>query len=494
MSHELRTPLNGTLGIARLSLAKGDVGEELKRSLETIERSGATLRKLIDDLLDMSRIEAGQLTSNREVFSIAGLLNDVTSLVRPLAAEHGTGIEVVIDDSVPSHVEGDLAHLRQVLLNLLGNAVKFTRKGSISVAVFAGDENMEGLNLRFAISDTGLGIPADEIDRIFEPLTRASNTIEGRYGGTGLGLAIANRLVKAMGGNISVHSKLHEGSTFTFNVVVRRAPAVGDAVGESDPKSSTARLRLLLVEDDPVNQQVAAGFLELEGHEVTVAQTGEEAITIARQQKFDAILMDMRLPDMTGLAATKAIRADQSIPVVALTANIMPEDTKRYLGAGIVAVVAKPIDPGKLNSALGRIAQRRRTGVPHVPVHIPAAFDAEEFGVLFSSFPLSRTAGLLQELECSIAESVEVIEAALARGCHDAVARRAHRLAGTAAGFALKNLQAASADLEAAASNGDDAARISQVASHALSEARRALAAVAVLSDSIRKASSKAAD
>lgn len=185
MSHELRTPLNGILGMARLALAKGDVRGELKHSLQTIERSGATLRKLIDDLLDISRIEAGQLAATREVFSVAELLDDVVGIVRPLAIERATSIEVGIDDNVPGLVEAEAAHLRQVLLNLLGNAVKFTNEGSISVAVFARDAKLHGRNLRFVISDTGIGIPSDDVDKIFEPLTQASNTVAGPYGGDG---------------------------------------------------------------------------------------------------------------------------------------------------------------------------------------------------------------------------------------------------------------------------------------------------------------------
>ena len=489
-SRNLRPPLNGILGMTRLALARVGVEGELKQSLQTIEKSGTTLRKLID-LLDIGRIEAGQLSATREVFSVE-LLNEVVSLVRPLAAEHSTSIEVGIDDHVPDLVEAELAHLRQVLLNLLGNAVKFTTEGSISIAVSSQDEEMDGLELRFAVSDTGIGIPANQVNKIFEPLTQASNTIAGPYGGSGLGLAIAKRLVETMGGFISVRSELHRGSTFTFNVVVKPVTAIGEAIRSPDPQGAIAPLRLLLVEDDAINQQVATGLLELEGHQVTLARTGAEAIAITTQRTFDAILMDMRLPDMTGLAAIEAIRACQAAPIIAVTANVMPEDVQRYIAGGTAAVVAKPIDPEKLHSALGRLAHRPRTGMPKEPLHFPAAFDAEQIGVLLASFPPYRTIALLQELDCSIAESVQVIEDALVGGCADSIVKRAHRLAGTAAAFALKNLHSASASLEAAASNRHDDVLISRAASHALSEARQAMTAIAALSDAIRTNSLKA--
>jgi signal transduction histidine kinase/CheY-like chemotaxis protein/HPt (histidine-containing phosphotransfer) domain-containing protein len=493
MSHELRTPLNGILGMTRLALEKDGARGELRPMLETIERSGATLRKLIDDVLDINRIEAGRLFAAREVFVLADLLHEVIAIVQPLAAERDTRIEVQIDGNVLTRVEAELAHLRQVLLNLLGNAVKFTRQGRICVSVAA--EGMEAgrVRLSFSVSDTGIGIPADQLDRVFEPLTQASNTMAGRYGGTGLGLAIVKRLVGAMGGNIGVESTLGKGSTFTFDIVVKDAAADhGQAQVPVSPTTPTEPLRLLLVEDDTVNQQVATGFLELAGHHVVVAQTGAEAIFMAGERSFDAILMDIRLPDITGLTAMEAIRAGEAAatrptPVIALTANVMPGEVQRYLDAGMAAVVAKPIDAEKLHAALGQVLRGHRTHVTSEPLAVPRAFDAGQFSVLASSFAAPKIVALLGELDRSIVGSIAAIENEMTGGRYEAVARRAHRLAGAAANFALRDLHASAASLEAAASTGNDHTAIARAAAKVISQATRARMDISALCDTLQR-------
>jgi signal transduction histidine kinase/DNA-binding NarL/FixJ family response regulator len=491
MSHELRTPLNGILGMARLALGKQEVRGDLRATLETIKESGGTLRKLIDDVLDITRIEAGQLLAAREAFSLPDLLEEVVRIVKPLAVEHATEIEVKIDREVPAWIEAELAHLRQVLLNLLGNAVKFTRQGKITVSAVGTREEAGAVRLRFTIADTGIGIPADQLDKIFEPLTQASNTVAGRYGGTGLGLAIVKRLVGTMGGRISVESELGKGSKFTFDILVN---AAGAPEVDAEPRVATGRavehLRLLLVEDDTVNQQVATGFLELAGHEVLVAQTGAEAIEMATTHHFDAVLMDVRLPDMTGIAAMEAIRNSEvgsAKPIIAVTANVMPGEVQRYLAAGMVAVVAKPIDPHKLHAALTRHVRRHHLRAANVSAQIPEAFEAQQLGALISSFEPARIIALLRELDQSIVDNTAVIEEAIASGRHDVVAGRAHRLAGAAASFGLRDLHAAAVALDVAASTDNDHTAIALAAAKVISQATRARMDISALCDTLQR-------
>ena len=409
MSHELRTPLNGILGMARLVLQKNSPTGEFRQQIETIERSGEILRKLIDDVLDIARIETGRLVATRATFTITDVLQEVIDVVQPLATEQGTQIEVRIDSDVPPRVLGDASRLRQVLLNVIGNAVKFTDHGHVSVTASVNGEEPNGIRLHFSIADNGIGIPEDQLVVVFEPLTQASNTTTGRYGGTGLGLAIVKRLVEAMDGSIEVDSAVGKGSTFSFNVLVERATVVDVAEPKEQIETPFAELplKLLVVEDDPINQQVASGFLEAAGHNVVLADNGSRAIELAGSQHFDAVLMDMRLPDMSGLAAMKAIReTDQHIPVVALTANVMPAEVEQYHNAGMAAVIAKPIDPDKLYEALGRHVQHLAASPSVEGVRVPTAFDSDILSTILASFSIDKAISLLQELDRSIEDCV----------------------------------------------------------------------------------------
>src|SRR5215467_10245615 len=297
MSHELRTPMNGILGMARLAVTKHSMNDELAQILRTIERSGDVLKRLIDDVLDITRIEAGQLRMEQEPFAISALVEDIVEIVRPLALEQNSRIDWTIAEAVPAEVVGDKAHIRQVLLNIVGNAVKFTQNGTIAIDVTACSTSEDDFRLVFAVRDTGIGIPSDELQLVFEPLTRATNSIRGHHGGTGLGLAIAKRLVTAMGGDLRVESELGKGSTFTIEIHVARAISLGRTEPDHsrDHQPAKAVLSLLLVEDEPINQQVAKGLLELDGHEVTVVASGQAALAAAEHRRFDAILLE--LPD-----------------------------------------------------------------------------------------------------------------------------------------------------------------------------------------------------
>src|SRR5262245_52404645 len=453
MSHELRTPMNGILGMARLAVTKHSMTDELAQLLRTIERSGDVLKRLLEDVLDITRIEAGQLKVEQEPFAVSALIEDIVEIVRPLALEQRSRIDWTIADAVPAEVVGDKAHLRQVLLNIVGNAVKFTQNGTVCIDASACPKGDDRFHLVFAVRDTGIGIPSDELQVVFEPLTQATNTIRGRHGGTGLGLSIAKRLVTAMGGDLRVESELGKGSTFTIEIRVRRTASRDRPARDhsGDRKPASASLSLLLVEDEPINQQVPKGLLEFDGHEVTVVATGQAALAAVEHRRFDAVLLDMRLPDLDGLEVARRLRQRDRLgdapPIIALTANVMPKEVEAYYAAGAAVVVEKPIDPVKLSQAVsGHVSSRRpSTGSP---AHIPELFDRQQIGLILDSFAAGRSAQLLAQLEASIEDSLKSLKGFLADRKLAEVSRRAHRLAGAALTFGLRTLHKSAQELE----------------------------------------------
>jgi len=489
MSHELRTPMNGILGMARLAVTKHSMTDELAQLLRTIERSGDVLKKLIDDVLDITRIEAGQLKVEQEPFVISALVEDIVEIVRPLALEQKSSIDWTIDRAVPAEVVGDKAHVRQVLLNIVGNAVKFTQNGTIAIDVSASASGEDQFRLLFAVRDTGIGIPSNELQLVFEPLTQAANTIRGRHGGTGLGLAIAKRLVTAMGGDLRAESELGKGSTFTIEIHVGRATARDRATPEhaSDWQPAEASLSLLLVEDEPINQQVAKGLLELDGHEVTVVAGGQAALAAAAHRRFDAVLLDMRLPDLDGLEVARRLQqldrhGDAATPIIGLTANVMPKEMEAYHAAGIAVVVEKPIDPAKLSQAVsGHLTSRRPSSGSRV--HIPELFDRQQIGLILDCFAAGRSAQLLADLEASIQDSLTSLRRFLADGRLADVSRRAHRLAGAALNFGLPVLHQVAQELESSIERGDKSPELPLIETEKAAEA--ALQAIVLLRRSL---------
>jgi signal transduction histidine kinase/ActR/RegA family two-component response regulator len=357
MSHEIRTPMNGVIGMLEL-LRMEDMPAAQARYVAIARDSAGSLLTVINDVLDHSRLEAGRVELEATPFSPRQVIEQSVALLAE--GTTGKGISLVVDvaDDAPATVVGDPTRLRQVLFNLIGNAIKFTEAGEIRVALTHRAEADGTVALDVTVRDTGIGIPAEAQARLFDRYTQADASTTRRYGGTGLGLAISRQLVELMGGTIGVESEPGRGSLFWFTIRyahASEAAATDLARPENRPVSPA---RILVVEDNGVNQLLVGRLLGQFGHSVDMVTTGSEAIEALGAKDYDLVLMDIYLPGMDGVTATRAIRqmatAAGQVPIVALTANAMPGDRETYLAAGMTDYVAKPIDPAALFAAIRR--------------------------------------------------------------------------------------------------------------------------------------------
>ena len=357
MSHELRTPLTAIIGFTGLLGGQHGLDEIQRHWVTRIDDAGKALLAIVNDVLDFSKLEAGSVELESEAFEPRRLVTDTLALLNEQATRKAVSLAARIDDQIPAGLVGDTGRLRQVLLNLVSNAVKFTNQGGVLVAAEAVDRPGFGPGVRFQVTDTGIGIPEAALGQIFERFVQADGSISRKFGGTGLGLAICARLVELMGGEIGVESRLGEGSTFWFWVPLREA----DQALESAADEAAVRLdalRVLLVEDAEPNQELVCTLLQAVGVDVTVTNNGAEAIEAVRTGYYDLILMDVQMPVMGGVQATEIIRSLGGelarIPIIALSANVMAEQVATYQRAGMNAHLAKPINPRDLLTTIAR--------------------------------------------------------------------------------------------------------------------------------------------
>ena len=456
MSHEIRTPLNGILGFTDLLLRDTTIGEaERWDYLASIKTSGRHLLCLINDILDLSKIEAGRMVVERVRCSPHDLISEVISVMRVQAQEKGLDLDCVWRSDVPRTIETDPAKLRQLLMNLVGNAIKFTERGSVRIEARL-DQSDETPRLVIEIIDTGIGIPEEKLQDIFKPFVQVDNSVVRRFGGSGLGLSISRRIAIALGGDLTVESQTESGTTFTASIATGDLSGVdmltappGDAFSSQTAATSPDRLRLpqaklLLVEDGSINRKLIVAILSQAGLEVATAENGQLGVERALNEHFDLILMDMQMPVMDGYTATTRLReAGVSIPIIALTAHAMKGDKEKCLAAGCSGYVTKPINMDVLFDAVADALQKTPAvagGMSHSPTEDACDVHPRDVEPLVSTLPIGDVIfrEIVEEFVEFLESQLKALGTAIEHGESNKLASIAHSLKGAAgsAGFA----------------------------------------------------------
>ena len=468
MSHELRTPMTGLLGMIEL-MSRSELNQDQRGFLGTMRDSAETLLSLLNDILDFSKLEAGKVVMEEIDFNLQDLVQTVVQLFQTPASSKGLRLDSTISEALPSHVRGDPLRIKQILSNLVSNAIKFTEFGSVTISLSLGDRPEDargGLELVGRVQDTGLGMEEHVRKNLFQAFEQGETSTSRRFGGTGLGLAICKRLSEVMGGGIDVESEPGAGSAFTFRVRVQEAEApVPQPVEEESSGDEAIQPRsILLAEDNDINRMLIASVLSQSGHKVTEAVNGREALRCLQKDRFDVVLMDMQMPVMDGSEATRWIRAmDEplnAIPILALTADALPEHRELYFGAGVDDILTKPVDWEQLEVAIAKFTRTRgvedegnqsmggaTTSNSAVPV-----FDMDRVMAGLGVLPAARAAAMMGMLPDEIHNRLKELNEAVDGDDIESVKMVAHTLKGLAANFGAARLEAAARAVESCTS------------------------------------------